>query len=89
MNMNQNINMQMNGQWRVVFYEVDEQPVEEIMRSFADAFALALPDPLMEPGWTSLRRAEVVAAFAAGAAEVVVARHPHGVGLGRTVIYPV
>ena len=87
--MNINQNMQMNGQWRVVFYEVDEQPIEEIMRSFADAFALALPDPVHEPGWTSMRRAQVIAAFAAGAVEVVVARHPGGVGMGRTVIYPV
>ena len=87
--MNMNQNFQMNGQWRVTFYEVDEQPIEEIMRSFADAFALSLPDPQHEPGWASMRRAEVVAAFAAGAAEVVVARHPGGVGMGHTVLSPV
>lgn len=78
--------MNMSEQWRVVFYEVDQEPIEEIMSSFADAFALALPDPLMEPGWTSLKRAEVMAAFAEGASEVVVARHPGGSGMGRTLI---
>ncbi len=70
----------------MVFYEVDEEPIEEIMGSFADAWALAQPDPQHERGWRIQRRADVVAAFAAGEQDMIVAHHPNGVGYGRTVI---
>lgn len=78
--------MNMQEQWRVVFYEVDQEPIEEIVSSFHDAYALSLPDPVYEARWASMRKADVIAAFAAGATEVVVARRPGGVGMGRTVI---
>jgi hypothetical protein len=80
------MNMNQQEQWRVVFYDVDEQPIEEIMSSFADAWALAQPDPQHERGWRIQRRADVVAAFAAGEQDMIVAHHPNGVGYGRTVI---
>jgi hypothetical protein len=32
-------------QWRVVFYEAGDQPLVEVMRSFADAWAVAQPYP--------------------------------------------
>ncbi len=80
------MNMNQQEQWRVVFYEVDEEPIEEIMSSFADAWALAQPDPQHERGWRIQRRADVIAAFAAGEQDMIVAHHPNGVGYGRTVI---
>jgi hypothetical protein len=39
------MNNQEQNQWRVTFYEVGEEPIVEVMSSFADAWALAQPNP--------------------------------------------
>lgn len=57
-------NQQQQDQWRVTFYEEGEEPIVEIMRSFADAWALAQPNP-EEDGlaWRFEPRAQVLARF--------------------------
>ena len=59
--MNANNNPLANHQWRVTFHEEGDQPHVEIMRTFADAWALAQPWPeeLAEPNWRFLLREEV------------------------------
>ncbi len=39
------MNDQQQNQWRVTFYEEGEEPLVEVMRTFADAWAVAQPYP--------------------------------------------
>jgi hypothetical protein len=57
-----------NQQWRVTFYEAGEEPLVEVMRSFADAWALAQPNPEDDglPWRFAGARAQIKARFEAG-----------------------
>lgn len=61
-------NQQNSDRWRVTFYEEGEEPLVEDMRSFADAWALAQPNP--EDDGLAWRfagaRAQIKARFEAG-----------------------
>ncbi len=72
---NQNNQDQGQGQWRVTFYEQGEEPLVEIMRTFADAWAVSAPYP-GDDGlqWARSNRANVEARFAAGENSIVVSR---------------
>ena len=62
-----------NSQWRTIFYEGGEVPLVEILRTFADAWALAqpYPDPV-GPRWSFLARANAKAHFEAGGGPLTV-----------------
>lgn len=61
----------MSYQWKVIWSPEGD---EEIMKSFADAWAIAQPYPDDNgPAWNYTRKAEIHALFEAGVAKVRVA----------------
>lgn len=62
------MNAQQQDQWRVTFYEKGDEPLVEMMRSFADAWALAQPYPEDDGlAWHFAgARAQIKARFEAG-----------------------
>lgn len=64
----------MADQWRITWYEEGEDPLVEVIGSFADAWALAQPYP-DEDGlpWQWLPRADAILQFENGAQSVVAA----------------
>lgn len=74
--------------WSVLLLEVGEEPINEEVESFHDAWALA--QPFAEDGyvWTMLAKEEVVARFEGGAMEEIVgtARNAEGHMVAHTIL---
>ena len=69
----------MSNQWRVTFYEEGDEPLVEMMRSFADAWAVSKPYPDLDGRpWQRLEKANVEARFVAGENAIVVSRASNG-----------